>query len=137
MRFTLPSLRPVMPRPRLPLPPAEPIDAPGELPQPPSRLSWRSPRWARPSTPTIPVGARWSGRRRGLTGIVGAGVAVVLLCYGVGWATNVDQVRLGRGSGAVSAGWTAAGQAENTAEDRAAARRAAEDKAAAAKVLAA
>ncbi|WP_433723180.1 hypothetical protein ACQP2Y_46050 [Actinoplanes sp. CA-051413] len=130
MRFTLPSLRPVMPRPRLPLPPAEPIDVPGELPQPARRLSWRSPRWERPSTPTIPVGARWRGRRRGLTGIVGAGVAMVLLCFGVGWGTNVDQVRLGRGSGAVSAGWTAAGQAEEGAEDKAAAQRAAKDKAA-------
>jgi hypothetical protein len=123
MRFTLPSLRPVMPRPRLPLPPAEPIDVPGELPQTPSRLAWRSARWARPSAPT-----GGSGRHRALTGIVGAGAAVVLLCFGVGWGTNVDQVRLGRGSGSVSAGGTAAGQA---AEDGAVARRTAEAKAAA------
>ncbi|MEU8230101.1 PASTA domain-containing protein [Actinoplanes sp. NPDC048967] len=137
MRFTLPSRRPVMPRPRPPLPPAEPIDVPGELPQPASRLPWRSPRWARPFTPPILVGARWSDRRRGLTGIAAAGAAMVLLCFGVGWVTNADQVRLGRGSGAVSTGWTATGQAEKAADDRATARQAADDKAAAAKVLAA
>jgi hypothetical protein len=116
MRLTL--LRPVMPRPRRPLPPGEPIELPVAPPQPPSRLSW-------------------SGRHRALTGIVGAGAAVVLLCFGVGWGTNVDQVRLGRGSGAVSTGGTAAGQADKAAEDRAAARRAADDQASAAKVLAA
>ncbi|MGW4942168.1 PASTA domain-containing protein [Actinoplanes sp. NPDC004185] len=130
MRFTLPSLRPVMPRPRLPLPPAEPIDVPGELPESASRLSWRSARRARPSAPTA-RGAGWTSRHRTLTGIVGAGAAVVLLCFGVGWGTNVDQVRLGRGSGSVSAGGTAAGQA---AEDLVAARRTAEAKAAARRV---
>ncbi|GAA3956948.1 PASTA domain-containing protein [Actinoplanes auranticolor] len=121
MRLTLPSL----PRPRQPSPPSEPPELPGELRQPARRLML-------------------SRRHKASAGLVAAGAAVVLACFGVGWGTNADQRSLGRGSGALGISGTAADKATGdraaaarAREDEAAAQRAAEDRAAAAKVLAA